>query len=261
MRADESPNLENERIECGKKYQSERAQKHPARGQVTGRACVRAEQAFRYRAEVEVHCRSLYRQNCGRSYLVESRMEVLAAGRLGTRSGSRRFIDPDRDPLCGEISSVRKNAAGTFRSGRAGRAGKAGPRTPERARVLCDARASCHKEDKISPGDKQTIPGHVSSGTHDTAPSNPAQSCDLQSSWVYSVAPNLKRCCFQEVGAEVRPPKSRCDQSAANTCSAWWRSFPRLRLIACMRGRNVSTGGRRIARRSSAIFRRKSWGA
>jgi hypothetical protein len=37
--------------------------------------------------------------------------------------------------------------------------------------------------------DKQKIQGHVSSGGHDTAQSNPAQSCDLQSSWVYSVAP------------------------------------------------------------------------
>ena len=37
VRADESANLKCERIECGEKYQSERAQKQPARGQIAGR--------------------------------------------------------------------------------------------------------------------------------------------------------------------------------------------------------------------------------
>src|SRR6202035_6186910 len=61
IRTDEPANLIRQRIECGKKYQSERSKKKPACNKITGRREIRAEQPPRNRAEIEVHGRPLYR--------------------------------------------------------------------------------------------------------------------------------------------------------------------------------------------------------
>ncbi len=58
--SDESANLKDQRIEGREKYQSQSAQEQPSRGQIAGVRCVRAEQTFRYGAEVDVHRRPLY---------------------------------------------------------------------------------------------------------------------------------------------------------------------------------------------------------
>ena len=56
----------------------------------------------------------------------------------------------------------RKIAAGIFRNGKAERARIAESRTPIRDPVWSGGRASYHKEGRISPVGKQTIPGYVS---------------------------------------------------------------------------------------------------
>ena len=155
------------------------------------------------------------------------------------RSRARRFR---REPLTVDISWGHKIAAGIFRNDMAGKAPRAGARTPKRGPVWFGERASFHTGDRTSPVGKQTILGCVS--FRHMIPPSPRR----RNLWTFT-------------SYRSATWVSEIFQSAARTCRALCRSFPRLRLIAWARGRNGSTGGRRNASRSSAIFRRTSWGA